>query len=518
MIKLFRLIFISLFFGACANPVSPPGGVKDSNPPQVLLAQPANGSTSYKGDRIEFLFDEYINFRGGTEKVLITPQMDPPPSFTLKGKKLTVDLPDNLNPDVTYTINFLNAITDYTENNPLSILQYVFTRSETIDSGSIAGKVVNSFDGLGVENVFVGLFNEIDSLEFIKTKPVYVTKSNGQGEFKLDYVKPGYYKILALEDKNFNFALDQANERISLPSESIFITVGSVLDRNLPVFYSKESSQIAGHKVLSNSSLYLFFDNEMEEMAVHVNPTIETDYWYLNPNNDTLFYYWSTPDLEQLDFVLNFTDGAVDSLSIPLLKKEVKQKFRVKLPCHVNKPIRIQTGDYIVNADSSLIKVSDTLNNAISYKLSWDKEYLLITPNNTFENNLLINVEPGALRYIQGNGNLQSAMLKVLFVEQKPRSELILSFNDVLPKGAIFELYTNKEKRIKKEHVAGQEKISIADLRAGNYTIRIYQDLNGNNIWDSGDILMQEAPEPTLIYKQGVEIKENWDKELQLNF
>ena len=79
-------------------------------------------------------------------------------------------------------------------------------------------------------------------------------------------------------------------------------------------------------------------------------------------------------------------------------------------------------------------------------------------------------------------------------------------------------MYTNKEKRIKKEYVAGQEKISIADLRAGNYTIRIYLDLNGNNIWDTGDILLQEAPEPTLIYKQGVEIKENWDKELQLNF
>ncbi|MDA8980503.1 Ig-like domain-containing protein [Chitinophagales bacterium] len=518
MIKLIRPIFISLFFGACANPVSPPGGVKDSNPPQVLLEQPANGSTSYKGDRIEFLFDEYINFRGGTEKVLITPHMDPPPSFTLKGKKLVVDLPDNLNPDVTYTINFLNAITDYTENNTLSILQYVFTQGETIDSGSIAGKVVNSFDGLGVENVFIGLFNETDSLEFIKTKPVYVTKSNGQGEFKLDYVKPGYYKILALEDKNFNFALDKANERISLTSESIFITAGGVLDRDLPVFYSKESSRIAGYKVLTNSSLYLFFDSEMEEMTVHVNPPIETDYWYLNTNNDTLFYYWSTPDLEQLDFVLNFTDGAVDSLNIPLLKKEVKEKFRVKLPCHVNNPIRIHTGDFIVNADSALIKVSDTLNNTISYRLDWDRGYLLITPNNALENNLLIQIESGALEFIQGNSNLENTMLKVRFIEQKPRSELILGFNKALPEGAIFELYTNKEKRIKKEQVAGQEKISIADLRTGNYTIRIYQDLNGNNIWDTGDILMQEAPEPTLIYKQGVEIKENWDKELQLNF
>jgi len=312
--------------------------------------------------------------------------------------------------------------------------------------------------------------------------------------------------------------LDKANERISLTSESIFITAGGVLDPDLPVFYSKESSRIAGYKVLTNSSLYLFFDNEMEEMTVHVNPSIETDYWYLNPNNDTLFYYWSTPDLEQLDFVLNFTDGAVDSLNIPLLKKEVKEKFRVKLPCHVNNPIRIHTGDFIVNADSALIKVSDTLNNTISYRLDWDREYLLITPNNALENNLLIQIESGALEFIQGNSNLENTMLKVRFIEQKPRSELILGFNKALPEGAIFELYTNKEKRIKKEQVAGQEKISIADLRAGNYTIRIYQDLNGNNIWDTGDILMQEAPEPTLIYKQGVEIKENWDKELQLNF
>ncbi|MFT4970695.1 MAG: hypothetical protein ACI9O4_002456, partial [Chitinophagales bacterium] len=36
--------------------------------------------------------------------------------------------------------------------------------------------------------------------------------------------------------------------------------------------------------------------------------------------------------------------------------------------------------------------------------------------------------------------------------------------------------------------------------------------------WDSGDVKEQRPPESTLVYSKNIEIKENWDKELTLNF
>ena len=178
MIKLFRLLLICLLFGACANPVSPPGGTKDTEPPKIVLQQPASGAVRYQGNRIEFVFDEYINFQGGSEKVLITPSMDPPPKFSLKGKKLIINLPDNLNPELTYTISLVNAVTDFTENNPLKLAQYVFTQGEAIDSGSIAGTVVNSFDRQRVPNVFVGLFSPTDTEYLHNSKILKIRNSD----------------------------------------------------------------------------------------------------------------------------------------------------------------------------------------------------------------------------------------------------------------------------------------------------------------------------------------------------
>lgn len=518
MIRLLRLLLISLLFGACANPVSPPGGAKDTEPPKIVLQQPASGSSGYKGDRLELVFDEYINFQGGSEKVLITPSMDPPPKFTLKGKKLIINLPDNLDPELTYTVNLVNAVSDYTENNPLKLIQYVFTQGEAIDSGSIAGTIVNSYDRQRVANVFVGLFEPSDTSEFRKTKPVYIAQSNDQGEFKVDYVKPGDYKLVALEDKNFNFSLEPGSERISLTSNPIYIEKGSVLEQELPVFRVKTSPQIMDHKVLTNSSLYLCFESEMEGITVDVKQYDGADQFYLNPGNDTLFYYWSTPELEQLDFVIRFSDGTVDSLTVPLLKKDINEKFRVKGPHYLNQAIQLNTNEYITGVDTSLLHLTDTLNNNLAYELSWDRDRLFLVPLTNAIRTLRIQIEPEAVTFIQGNKNNKSMLFDLTLNEAETKSNLFLSFNKALPEQAIFELYTSGGNRMTKLDVGSEQKVNVKELSAGTYTIRIYQDINDNDVWDTGDVINQTPPEPTLIYKKDVEIKDNWDKDLQLSF
>lgn len=50
-------------------------------------------------------------------------------------------------------------------------------------------------------------------------------------------------------------------------------------------------------------------------------------------------------------------------------------------------------------------------------------------------------------------------------------------------------------------------------LRQGKYYFRIVNDLNGNGIMDTGDIMENRLPEETYYYPKAINIKQNWNKE-----
>ena len=54
-----QLVFI--LFISCAAVMSPPGGPKDETPPELIEVTPPNGTTHFKGGRVELLFSEYID-------------------------------------------------------------------------------------------------------------------------------------------------------------------------------------------------------------------------------------------------------------------------------------------------------------------------------------------------------------------------------------------------------------------------------------------------------------------------
>ncbi len=519
MKRLLCLIALTWLLMRCATPVAPPGGDRDTEAPQVLVQVPRSGAINYQGDKIELIFNEYISFQGGAERVLITPRMDPQPKFVLKGKKLIINLPEGLDPEVTYSISLLNAITDYREGNVLKLYKCVFTRGASIDSSSLSGVVVNSFDKQVVGNVFVGLFDPNDTSAFLLNKPIYIAPTNDQGQFKVDYVKEGQYKIAALEDKNFNFKLDPPSERVSLTTNPISVGLASVLEQEIQVFLNKKKPQIEGYKVISNNSLYVYFNQEIEEITLDVEQFVENDKVYFNSNNDTLFYHWSTRDLQQLDFVVKLNRNHIDSLNIPLINKpKVKAFYATSGPQDPKKAIVIRTGEYVDYFNASLISLKDSLNEAMEFSVTSDKQKLLLQLSKQYYGNLLLSIDSGAVVFNDGIVSKESFSQQLVTEEVRLKSVLSLTFGKPLISGAMLELYTKENKRIAVLSVSNLTKLDIPELNAGKYTVRIYQDANGNSKWDSGDVKEQRPPESTLVYSKNIEIKENWDKELTLNF
>tara|TARA_Y100000385_G_scaffold287802_1_gene352878 strand:- start:1869 stop:3425 length:1557 start_codon:yes stop_codon:yes gene_type:complete len=513
--KLFLLIMCSI---GCANPISPPGGARDKEPPQIVSEQPVSGSSNHKGDNIVLEFNEYINFQGSTEKVLITPAMDPQPKFTLKGKKLTVGLPENLDENLSYSINLINAITDYTEGNALEIYKYVFSKGPIIDSASLSGSVKNAFDKKSISGVYVGLFPEGDTGAFVTTKAIYVAPTDKEGNFNIDYVKPGSYLVAALEDKNYDLKLDFKNERVSLRTDPLNVGTASFLEHDLLLFSTQQKPQILEYKTLTNSSLCLVFNQKVEELSLQVTPQDEQARWFLSESGDTLFYHWSASETKELNFKLTMDRATEDSINILLPSKLKSPPIKTHLSEKDLKEIRVDMGSFIKHVDESLFSVVDSVGKALDFTVRTKRQNIYIKIFQEYYAKLNLGIDSGAVRFITDQFNTETYTSTVTMVEATTKSTLSLDLGKVMASSTILELYNGVGNAIKVKDVSGLQKVNIYGLDESNYTVRIYRDSNKNGHWNTGNVDTQTAPEKTLLYRSDIKIKENWDKELQLIF
>ena len=106
------------------------GGEKDTDPPVILSSTPENYSTNFTGDEFEFEFNEYFTLKNINQKLIISPPMDEKPEIKVRGKKLQIKFLTELLPDVTYTLNFADALVDLNESNPYENFMVVFSTGD----------------------------------------------------------------------------------------------------------------------------------------------------------------------------------------------------------------------------------------------------------------------------------------------------------------------------------------------------------------------------------------------------
>ncbi|HZH64960.1 MAG TPA: Ig-like domain-containing protein, partial [Flavisolibacter sp.] len=119
------VIFWTSIPTGCANIIPPGGGPRDSTAPVLLSVAPKDSTLNFKGARITFTFDEFIDDPQDIQNnLLFTPTFEVNPELTIRAKTMTLRLRDSLLPNTTYTFNFGNAIRDINENNVLRNFVY----------------------------------------------------------------------------------------------------------------------------------------------------------------------------------------------------------------------------------------------------------------------------------------------------------------------------------------------------------------------------------------------------------
>ena len=214
------VLFVLVLMG-CARMGNPDGGWYDETPPRVVGATPADRATNVRAKKVRIEFNEFIKIENATENVIVSPPQLEAPEIKAAGKFIDVKLIDSLKADITYTIDFSDAISDNNEGNPLGNYTYSFSTGDHIDTMEVSGYVVSADDLEPIKGALVGLYANLADSAFRTLPMLRVGRTDGRGHFVIKGVAPGTYRCYALEDADGNYMYSQKSERLAFNHDLI---------------------------------------------------------------------------------------------------------------------------------------------------------------------------------------------------------------------------------------------------------------------------------------------------------
>ena len=227
ILPILMIAAVLLLFLACARIGTPDGGPYDETPPRVVHTSPKFGAANEKNvKKVTIEFDEIVRIDNAMDKVVISPPQIQQPEIEANGRRITVTLFDTLKADMTYTIDFADAIVDNNEGNPYGDYAFTFSTGEQVDTFQVSGHVLNAENLEPIKGMLVGLYKigegeEGDSVRelpdsIFRTTPFErISRTDSRGHFVIKGLSPGQYRAFALKDLNQNYVYDQRAEMVA---------------------------------------------------------------------------------------------------------------------------------------------------------------------------------------------------------------------------------------------------------------------------------------------------------------
>lgn len=208
------LIF-TLLVASCASIGNPSGGPRDEDPPRFVRANPAPGSVNVDRQRVYIDFDEIVNVKDAFTKVVVSPPSKSVPRVSSLGRRVTVQFNDTLLPETTYTIDFSNAIEDNNEGNKLQGFTYSFSTGPVLDTLQISGMVLSADAAEPQQGMLVGVYSNLSDTAFSTLPFERVAKTDDRGRFSIKGLKPGEYRLFAVEDTDNDYMNANPEETVA---------------------------------------------------------------------------------------------------------------------------------------------------------------------------------------------------------------------------------------------------------------------------------------------------------------
>lgn len=207
------VVAAALLLAACASTGRPEGGPRDMTPPVMVSSTPAPGSVNVSNGRIDIIFDENITLDDPMNKIVVSPPQKKQAQISSNGRRVRITLRDTLRDSTTYTVDLADAVRDLNEGNILDGLAIDFSTGPSIDTLMISGIV---FEGRTLEpaqGMIVGVYSTPVADTALTTLPMErITKTNALGRFTIRNLKPGSYRVFAINDLNHDFHWDRSED------------------------------------------------------------------------------------------------------------------------------------------------------------------------------------------------------------------------------------------------------------------------------------------------------------------
>lgn len=499
---------------SCAIESVPTGGEKDVLPPEVIKASPPNYQTNFENTEIELTFDEFVELKNFNQQFSVSPPLENRVDYNLKGKTLSIAILDTLKENTTYTLNFGNSIVDISEGNPQTSFKYVFSTGPVLDSLKIQGEVHNALSGKPMEGLLAMLYLDADedSIGF-RSKPQFYAVTQEDGTFSIENIKDDNYRLLVLDDKDFNFKITSNKEsrgfvtQVIRPGNDSLYHLRTFVETNTLRF--NQLKQVGRGKAIVYYSADVpedFKITEENDSALFIDDREGRDtltLYYTQGLSDTSLFYAQYAQVADTLFIRN---AEFDNVKPSLSAKKVTVTPSDVLTLTSNKPIERFDPSFLV-----FVKNGDTI---ATPKLTLEKNGfdIVFDEQPAFGDSYSIHFIPGFVSVFHNQG-VDTTSIHFKTKKETDYAFHIISLTQRPKQQSIIQLLDEKNNLVFEKVVTGKANIEAPFLEPAGYTLRVILDENKNGAWDTGDYLNAIQPEKVLYYPEIIELRANWEIE-----
>ena len=524
MKKIHTLILVLctlLIVVSCAKRGTITGGDKDITPPKITASFPENFSTNFSKNTIKITFDEYVKIKDLQKQLIVSPPMKTPITVLPQGiasKYITIKINDTLKPNTTYSFNFGKSIVDYNEGNPYPQLKYVLSTGAFIDSLSVEGIIKDSYEKETAKSVNVMLY-EVDEKYndsvIYKQTPRYITNtSDSLKSFKIENIKAGKYKLIALKETSDNYKFDPNKDKIGFYNQIISVPDKSVFELELfkeeAKFKIKKPSQASANRVVIGyegnvKNIKIEAKHKSDVLKTRVTKLADKDtiqVWFAPIKNDSIQLNIENGKYKK-DYFVKLKNQRQDSLKL-LAKQNGVISFKENFTINTKTPL--------AQFDVTKMTLTKKDSSKVDFKTNYD-EYnqnfeVLFTkePEEKYTFSLL----PNAVEDYLGQKN-DSLTFKFSTKALADYGNLKINLKTVKFYPIIVELTDNNGKIIATEYSESNPAIEFLLVEPKKYLLRVIYDENKNKQRDTGSYLENRQPEEVIHYPTEIDVRANWD-------
>ena len=420
---------------------------------------------------------------------------------------------------------------------------FSFSTGDKIDRKIISGKVF----GKEKEGIFIYAY-KIDSVSdtLLKRIPDYVSQTGTGGDFRIQGLASGKYRVFAVNDNFKDYLYQQAQDQIGIPQQDIFLSDDDSVYTDLRfLLFSADTSKpsliscvmtdrnhilITSSKILNlesiNAKNFTIIDStENKEYKIEYafkGKTKPEEFILMlnedfNSENEIFLFADSLTDLmgnvKRNDFTKIIVSDRVDTNSIKIISTEPAQNGLVD---YEDPEIKIFF-DEAFNKDFNItaISVSDTFNKPIGFDISYyDDATLIVKPVEKLkpDKEYLIKLQLGKFIDIVGNKTDSLFILKIKTISGLDFTGLSGNIINLdYTKSPTLVLENTDDPKLKYEQKPASDKFEFSRIEPGKYLLWCYLDANGDGKYDYGWPDPIKYSESFSYYPDTLNLRPRWE-------